>query len=66
VPPSAWRWPPRGGSATAATALGPGIRMIGVEPEAGDDTKRSLLAGRRVIISGGNINTQRFTELCGR
>jgi threonine dehydratase len=40
--------------------------MIGVEPEAGDDTKRSLLAGRRVIISGGNINTQRFTELCGR
>ena len=34
------------GSATAATALYPGIRMIGVEPEAGDDTKRSLEAGR--------------------
>ncbi|MEU3841261.1 threo-3-hydroxy-L-aspartate ammonia-lyase [Streptomyces sp. NPDC028635] len=38
------------GSATAATALRPGIRMIGVEPEAGDDTKRSLAAGRRVEI----------------
>ncbi|MFF9209209.1 MULTISPECIES: threo-3-hydroxy-L-aspartate ammonia-lyase [unclassified Streptomyces] len=38
------------GSATAATALRPGIRMIGVEPEAGDDTRRSLEAGRRVEI----------------
>ncbi|WP_416976113.1 pyridoxal-phosphate dependent enzyme, partial [Streptomyces sp. 4F14] len=28
----------------------PGIRMIGVEPEAGDDTKRSLEAGRRISI----------------
>ena len=27
-----------------------GIRVIGVEPEAGDDTKRSLEAGRRVSI----------------
>jgi threo-3-hydroxy-L-aspartate ammonia-lyase len=38
------------GSATAAKGLFPGIRMIGVEPEAGDDTKRSLEAGRRVTI----------------
>ncbi|MFD5587906.1 threo-3-hydroxy-L-aspartate ammonia-lyase [Streptomyces sp. NPDC127063] len=38
------------GSATAAAALRPGIRMIGVEPEAGDDTRRSLEAGRRVEI----------------
>ncbi|MGP3912584.1 threo-3-hydroxy-L-aspartate ammonia-lyase [Nonomuraea sp. 10N515B] len=38
------------GSATAAKGLHPGIRMIGVEPEAGDDTKRSLSAGRRVSV----------------
>ncbi|MFF9782488.1 threonine dehydratase [Streptomyces sp. SceaMP-e96] len=38
------------GSATAATALVPGIRMIGVEPEAGDDTLRSLAAGHPVTI----------------
>lgn len=38
------------GSATAATGLQPGIRMIGVEPEAGDDTKRSLEAGHRVTL----------------
>ncbi|MFF4803749.1 threo-3-hydroxy-L-aspartate ammonia-lyase [Streptomyces sp. NPDC001351] len=38
------------GSAVAAKGLHPGIRVIGVEPEAGDDTKRSLEAGRRVGI----------------
>ncbi|MEG3627826.1 pyridoxal-phosphate dependent enzyme [Streptomyces poriticola] len=38
------------GSATAAKGLHPGIRVIGVEPEAGDDTKRSLEAGRRVAV----------------
>ncbi|WP_188191392.1 threo-3-hydroxy-L-aspartate ammonia-lyase [Nonomuraea sp. SYSU D8015] len=38
------------GSATAAKGLLPGVRVIGVEPEAGDDTKRSLSAGRRVSI----------------
>jgi threo-3-hydroxy-L-aspartate ammonia-lyase len=38
------------GSATAATALSPGVRVVGVEPEAGDDTKRSLEAGRRIEI----------------
>jgi threo-3-hydroxy-L-aspartate ammonia-lyase len=38
------------GSATVAKALLPGVRVVGVEPEAGDDTKRSLAAGRRVSI----------------
>ncbi|MER7574947.1 threo-3-hydroxy-L-aspartate ammonia-lyase [Streptomyces sp. NPDC126514] len=38
------------GSATAAKGLLPGISVIGVEPEQGDDTKRSLEAGRRVSI----------------
>jgi threonine dehydratase len=38
------------GSATAAKGLNPGIRVIGVEPAAGDDTKRSLEAGHRVSI----------------
>jgi threonine dehydratase len=38
------------GSATAAKGLHPGIRVIGVEPAAGDDTKRSLAAGERVRI----------------
>src|SRR5581483_8335313 len=33
------------GCATAAKALRPGIRVVGVEPEAGDDTARSLAAG---------------------
>src|SRR5438046_8383660 len=39
------------GCATAAKALAPGIRMVGVEPRAGDDTKRSLEAGERVRIA---------------
>ncbi|WP_043670456.1 pyridoxal-phosphate dependent enzyme [Streptomyces xylophagus] len=38
------------GTATAVKGLNPGTRVIGVEPEAGDDTKRSLEAGRRVSI----------------
>lgn len=38
------------GSATVAKGLHPGIRIVGVEPESGDDTKRSLEAGRRVSI----------------
>ncbi|MER7410466.1 MULTISPECIES: pyridoxal-phosphate dependent enzyme [Streptomyces] len=38
------------GCATAAKALHPGIRMIGVEPQDGDDTARSLAAGHRVRI----------------
>ncbi|MEU5074524.1 threo-3-hydroxy-L-aspartate ammonia-lyase [Streptomyces asoensis] len=38
------------GSATAVKGLHPTTRVLGVEPEAGDDTKRSLDAGRRVEI----------------
>ena len=38
------------GCATAAAALRPGIRVVGVEPEAGDDTRRSLEAGKRVRV----------------
>jgi threo-3-hydroxy-L-aspartate ammonia-lyase len=38
------------GCATATAALSPDTRIIGVEPEAGDDFKRSLAAGERVRI----------------
>jgi threonine dehydratase len=38
------------GSATAATAIDPGIKMIGVEPALGNDTQQSLAAGHRVSI----------------
>jgi threo-3-hydroxy-L-aspartate ammonia-lyase len=38
------------GCATAAKALRPGIRVVGVEPEEGDDTRRSLAAGERVHV----------------
>jgi threonine dehydratase len=38
------------GCATAAKALDPRIRVIGVEPEASDDVQRSLAAGERVRI----------------
>jgi threo-3-hydroxy-L-aspartate ammonia-lyase len=38
------------GCATAVAALAPDTRVIGVEPEAGDDTRRSLAKGERVRI----------------
>jgi threo-3-hydroxy-L-aspartate ammonia-lyase len=38
------------GCSTVAKALRPGIHVVGVEPEAGDDTRRSLAAGERVRI----------------
>jgi threonine dehydratase len=38
------------GCSTAAKGLRPGTRVVGVEPEAGDDTRRSLTAGARVRI----------------
>ena len=38
------------GCSTAAKALRPGMRIVGVEPEAGDDTRRSFAAGERVRI----------------
>jgi threo-3-hydroxy-L-aspartate ammonia-lyase len=39
-----------GGCALAAHALSPGVKVIGVEPEAGDDARQSLKAGRIVKI----------------
>jgi threonine dehydratase len=38
------------GCATVARALAPDLRVVGVEPEAGDDVRRSLEAGERVRI----------------
>jgi threonine dehydratase len=38
------------GCATIATDLQPKIHVVGVEPEAGDDTKKSLALGRRVSV----------------
>jgi threonine dehydratase len=38
------------GSATAAKGLRPATQVFGVEPEAGDDHRRSLEAGRRVML----------------
>lgn len=39
------------GCSTAAKALLPKVRVVGVEPEAGNDTKLSLDTGRRVDIA---------------
>jgi threonine dehydratase len=39
------------GSAIAAKGVQPGIRIVGVEPQDGDDTKRSLARGERVTIA---------------
>jgi threonine dehydratase len=41
------------GCATACAALSPRTRVIGVEPEAGDDVARSLASGERVRIQVG-------------
>jgi threonine dehydratase len=38
------------GCSTAAKALAPGCRVIGVEPEVGDDVRRSLAAGERIRV----------------
>ena len=38
------------GCATAAKAMLDGVRVVGVEPETGDDVRRSLAAGERVRI----------------
>jgi threo-3-hydroxy-L-aspartate ammonia-lyase len=38
------------GCSTATKALRPAIRVVGVEPETGDDTRRSLAAGERTRI----------------
>jgi threonine dehydratase len=39
------------GVATAVKALAPDTRVIGVQPETGDDARRSLAAGRRVELA---------------
>ena len=39
------------GCSTVAKALLPDVRVVGVEPEVGDDVKRSLEAGERVRIA---------------
>lgn len=41
------------GCATVGAALAPGSRIIGVEPEASDDTARSLASGRRERVTVG-------------
>jgi threonine dehydratase len=41
------------GVATALRALQPRARIVGVEPEASDDTRRSLRAGRREAVTVG-------------
>jgi threonine dehydratase len=41
------------GAATVAAALCPDCAVVGVEPEAGDDTRRSLAAGERVVVPVG-------------
>ena len=38
------------GSAITAKALRPGSRVVGVDPEEGDDTRRSLESGARVTV----------------
>jgi threonine dehydratase len=38
------------GCATVMAARCPGSSVVGVEPEAGDDTRRSLVAGERVAV----------------
>jgi threonine dehydratase len=38
------------GCATATKAVQPGLRVVGVEPEAGDDHRRSKQAGHRVEV----------------
>jgi len=38
------------GCATAAKGLNSAVRVVGVEPEDGDDTRRSLAAGHRVSV----------------
>ncbi|HEY8004459.1 MAG TPA: threonine/serine dehydratase [Phenylobacterium sp.] len=41
------------GVATAVKALSPETAMVGVEPEAFDDTRQSLRAGRRITVKPG-------------
>ncbi|MCL2734546.1 MAG: threo-3-hydroxy-L-aspartate ammonia-lyase [Actinomycetia bacterium] len=56
------------GTALTAAALAPGCRLVGVEPEAGDDARRSLREGRIVHIDtprtiADGAQTQHLGEL---
>jgi threo-3-hydroxy-L-aspartate ammonia-lyase len=42
-----------GGAATVARGLCPDCEVVGVEPATGDDTARSLAAGKRVVVPVG-------------
>lgn len=57
-----------GGCALAARALAPNCKIYGVEPEAGDDGRQSMLAGERVKIEvprtiADGAQTQQLGEL---
>jgi threonine dehydratase len=55
------------GCAVAAHARAPGIEVVGVEPEAGNDTQRSLAEGRIVHIeTPQTIADGAQTQHCGR
>jgi threonine dehydratase len=55
------------GCAVAAHARVPGIEVVGVEPEAGNDTQRSLAEGRIVHIeTPSTIADGAQTQHCGR
>jgi len=54
------------GCATAAAALSPGTRVIGVEPEASDDVARSLASGQREqVVVGRTIADGQQTSTPG-
>jgi threo-3-hydroxy-L-aspartate ammonia-lyase len=56
------------GCATVAKALDAATRVIGVEPQAGDDVRRSLAAGRRVGLDAvpRTIADGQQVAICGR
>src|SRR5207237_314185 len=52
------------GCAVALRAAAPGVRIVGVEPEASDDLARSVGGGRvGVVLSGGNVDAARLASL---
>ena len=54
------------GCAVAAHALSPGVQVIGIEPEAGNDTQQSLALGRIVHIeTPKTIADGAQTQHCG-
>ena len=54
------------GCATVCAALAPGLRVIGVEPEASDDVARSMASGRRErVVPGRTIADGQQTPTAG-